>query len=167
MSHQAITALSQTLRSHVGLGKCRLETLCMLVVGMVGARTVNLGHIATEAGRGVLIASTYRRLQRFFQHVDFGPTGGSDRRAADRIDLRLDARTRPDELEDRDAGRELSCARGRHPALPGPPFWTLLDGPGNSATEIRIALMTRISPISRPRRSGSCSRIASSSGPSG
>ncbi len=38
----------------------------MLVVGMIGARTVNLGHIATEAGRGVLIASNYRRLQRFW-----------------------------------------------------------------------------------------------------
>jgi hypothetical protein len=45
----------------------------MLVVGMVGARSVNLGHIATEAGRSVLIASTYRRLQRFFQHVDLQP----------------------------------------------------------------------------------------------
>jgi hypothetical protein len=73
MSRHAVTALSQTLRGYVGLGKWRLETLCMLVVGMVGARTVNLGHIATEAGRGVLIASTYRRLQRLFQHVDLGP----------------------------------------------------------------------------------------------
>ena len=73
MSHQAVAALSRMLRGHIGLGKCRLETLCMLVVGMIGARTVNLGHIATEAGRGVLIASTYRRLQRFFQHVDLGP----------------------------------------------------------------------------------------------
>ncbi len=69
MSHRAVAALSETLRGHVDLGKSRLETLCMLVVGMIGARTVNLGHIATEAGRGVLIASTYRRLQRFFQHV--------------------------------------------------------------------------------------------------
>ncbi len=61
MSHQAVTALSRTLRGHVGLGNSRLETLCMLVVGMIGARTVNLGHIATQAGRGVQIASTYRR----------------------------------------------------------------------------------------------------------
>ena len=73
MSHQAVTALSRTLRGHVGLGRSRLETLCMLVIGMVGARSVNLGHIATEAGRGGLIASTYRRLQRFFQHVDLDP----------------------------------------------------------------------------------------------
>jgi hypothetical protein len=76
MSHQAITALARTLRGHVGLGKSRLETLCMLVVDMIGSRTVNLGHIATEAGRGVLIASTYRRLQRFFRAMwIWGPTG--------------------------------------------------------------------------------------------
>jgi hypothetical protein len=72
MSQKAIAALSQMLRGHVNLGKSRRETLCMLVMGMIGARTVNLGHIATEAGRSVLIASTYRRLQRFVQHVDLG-----------------------------------------------------------------------------------------------
>ncbi len=47
MSHRAVTALSRTLRGHVGLGKSRLETLCMLVVGMIGARTVNLGGLCT------------------------------------------------------------------------------------------------------------------------
>jgi hypothetical protein len=52
MSHRAVPALSRTLRSHVGHGKGRLETLCMLVMGMIGARTVNLGHVATEAGEG-------------------------------------------------------------------------------------------------------------------
>ena len=51
VSHQAVAALSETLRGHVDLGKSRLETLCMLVVGMIGARTVNLGHIATEGSR--------------------------------------------------------------------------------------------------------------------
>ncbi|MCC0066851.1 MAG: hypothetical protein H6896_07530 [Rhodovulum sp.] len=29
--------------------------------------------IATETGSSALVASTCRRLQRFFQHVDFGP----------------------------------------------------------------------------------------------
>ena len=67
MSQQAVTALTRTLRGHVGLGKSRLETLCMLVVGMIGARTVNLGHVASERPGAALTASTYRRLQRFFQ----------------------------------------------------------------------------------------------------
>ena len=144
MSHQAITALSQTLRSHVGLGKCRLETLCMLVVGMVGARTVNLGHIATEAGRGVLIASTYRRLQRFFQHVDLGPDWavpivarliGSTSAwtlALDRTNWKIGTR---------DVNYLVLAVVTRRFRVPL--FWTLLDGPGNSATETRIALMTR------------------------
>ena len=61
--------LEGILSPHVTLGKSRLETLCLLVVGMVSARTVNLGHIATERPGRALTASTYRRLQRFFQHV--------------------------------------------------------------------------------------------------
>ena len=73
MPHRAITALEGILRPHVGLGKSRLETLCLIVVGMVSARTVNLGHIACERPGSALIASTYRRLQRFFQHVRLDP----------------------------------------------------------------------------------------------
>ena len=46
MSHRAITALQQILRPHLGLSKSRLETLCLLVVGMISARTVNLSHLA-------------------------------------------------------------------------------------------------------------------------
>jgi len=34
-----------------------------------GARTVNLTHIVTERPSRALVASTCRRLQRFFQHV--------------------------------------------------------------------------------------------------
>ena len=72
MPHRAITTLQQTLRPHVGLSKSRLETLCLIVVGMVSARTVNLSHLACERPTTALVASTYRRLQRFFQHVCLG-----------------------------------------------------------------------------------------------
>lgn len=144
MSHQAITALAQTLRGHVGLGKFRLETLCMLVVGMVGARTVNLGHIASAGARGVQIASTYRRLQRFFQHVDLGPdwavlivarligSAGAWTLALDRTNWKIGTR---------DVNYLVLAVVTRRFRVPL--FWTLLDGPGNSATETRIALMTR------------------------
>ncbi len=144
MSHQAVAALSRMLRGHIGLGKCRLETLCMLVVGMIGARTVNLGHIATEAGRGVLIASTYRRLQRFFQHVDLGPDWAAP------IVARLIGATGPWTLAldrtnwkigTRDVNYLVLAVVTRRFRVPL--FWTLLDGPGNSATKTRIALMTR------------------------
>jgi hypothetical protein len=46
-----------------------LETLCLLVLGMISARTVNLTHIAAERPSRAKVASTYRRLQRFFQQV--------------------------------------------------------------------------------------------------
>jgi hypothetical protein len=144
MSHRAITALTRILRGHVGLGKERLETLCMLVVGMVGARTVNLGHVATEAGRDVLIASTYRRLQRFFQHVDLGPdwavpmiarligSEGAWILALDRTAWKIGKR---------DVNYLVLAVITRRFRVPL--FWTLLKGPGNSPTAARIDLMTR------------------------
>ena len=144
MSHRAIATLTRTLRGHVDLGKCRLDTLCMLVVGMVAARTVNLGHIATAAGRTVLIASTYRRLQRFFQHVDLDPD-----RAAPILarligsegawTLALDRTTW--KIGSRDVNYLVLAVITRRFRVPL--FWTLLDGPGNSATATRIALMRR------------------------
>jgi hypothetical protein len=72
MPHRAITTLQEILRPHVGLSKSRLETLCLIVIGMISARTVNLSHLACERPTTALVASTYRRLQRFFQHVRLG-----------------------------------------------------------------------------------------------
>jgi hypothetical protein len=69
LTHKAITALTLTLSPHVPLSKTRLETLCLLIVAMISARTVNLSHLAAERSGEVLVASTYRRLQRFFHHV--------------------------------------------------------------------------------------------------
>lgn len=69
MDHKAITALARTLSPHVRLGKARLETMSLIIVGMLSARTVNLSHLACERPGPTLVASTYRRLQRFFQYV--------------------------------------------------------------------------------------------------
>lgn len=144
MSHRAIATLTRTLRGHVGLGKCRLDTLCMLVVGMVAARTVNLGHIATAAGRTVLIASTYRRLQRFFQHVDLDPDWAAPILARligseGAWTLALDRTTW--KIGSRDVNHLVLAVITRRFRVPL--FWTMLDGPGNSATATRIALMRR------------------------
>ncbi len=49
MTHRAITALARSLQPRVRLGKSGLETI-LLIVGMVSARTVNLGHIACGPG---------------------------------------------------------------------------------------------------------------------
>jgi len=69
MLQHAIATLGETVRPHLGLSKDRVETLGMIVVGMVSARTVNVSHLATERPGKVQLSSTYRRLQRFFQHV--------------------------------------------------------------------------------------------------
>lgn len=69
METRFLTILSRTLSAHVSLGKTRLETLSLLIAGIISTRTVNLSHIAAERPGRVSVASTYRRLQRFFQHV--------------------------------------------------------------------------------------------------
>ncbi len=38
-------------------------------VGIANGRTVNLGHLASQFPGQTLHASSYRRLQRFFQHI--------------------------------------------------------------------------------------------------
>ncbi len=69
MTSFALADLRKLLTPHVPLGKSRIETLCLLVLGMISARTVNLTHIAAERPARAKVASTYRRLQRFFQQV--------------------------------------------------------------------------------------------------
>jgi len=65
-------ALVETLSAHIDLSKSRMETLVMLITGMIGARSVNLSHVSSERGSTVKPASTYRRFQRFFQHAKAG-----------------------------------------------------------------------------------------------
>jgi len=144
MPQHAIVALQGLLSPHVSLGKSRLETLCLIVVGMVSARTVNLSHLAAERPGSTLIASTYRRLQRFFQHVQLGPDWaapliGRMLRGARSWDLALDR------TQWQVGGRDINylvlaviTPRYRVPIL-----WSVLEGRGNSSTAARIALMRR------------------------
>jgi hypothetical protein len=144
MSHPAITALEGFLRPHVPLGKSRLETLCLLIVGIVGARTVNLGHVACERGGSVRTASTYRRLQRFFQHVRLGddwalPLVAGLVGPARRWTLVLD-RTNWS-IGSREVNYLMLAVVTRRFRVPL--LWTVLPGKGNSSTAARIALIER------------------------
>ena len=144
MSHRTITALTNLLRSHVALGKSRIETLCLLIAGIVGARTVNLGHVACERGGSVRTASTYRRLQQFFQHVRLGEDWALPLVAGlvgparnwtlvlDRTNWSIGAR------EVNYLVLAVVTRRFRVPLL-----WTVLPGKGNSSTAARIALVRR------------------------
>ena len=92
----------------------------------------------------MLIASTYRRLQRFFQHVDLDPDWAAPILARligseGAWTLALDRTTW--KIGSRDVNHLVLAVITRRFRVPL--FWTLLDGPGNSATATRIALMRR------------------------
>ena len=48
MTTNLCAALTERLSPHIDLSNSRLETLALLITGMIGARTVNLSHIASE-----------------------------------------------------------------------------------------------------------------------
>ncbi len=146
MLHRAIATLRETLRPHLGLSKNRVETLALIVVAMVSARTVNLSHLAAERPGSALIASTYRRLQRFFQHVRLGRDWAAPLvaelaglRGSSAWYLALD-RTQW-KIGTREVNFLVLAAVTRRFRLPL--MWTLIPGRGNSGTRQRIALMRR------------------------
>ena len=145
MERPAITALTAQLRRYVDLSKSRLETMALLTVGMIGARTVNLVHIADERGSTTVDpASTYRRLQRFFQHVRLeedwsapllaGFAGGAEKRTLiiDRTNWKVG---------ETHINLFVLAIRTRHSQVPL--MWTVLDKAGTSDMEERIALIQR------------------------
>src|SRR4051795_7342850 len=69
MRRDIIAALRLTLRGDLSLRKSRLESFCVLVVGVLLSRTVNLSHLACLFPTQAAIASNDRRLQRFFAQV--------------------------------------------------------------------------------------------------
>jgi hypothetical protein len=48
MQHSICNALMETLSSQLDLSRSRLQTLALLIMGMVNARTVNLSHLASQ-----------------------------------------------------------------------------------------------------------------------
>lgn len=149
MERPMITALADLLGRHVDLGKSRLETLTLLTVGMIGARTVNLVHVADERGAGAVDpASTYRRLRRFFQHVrlpmDWAApmiahrAGGADKRTLvmDRTNWKIG---------EAHVNILVLAIRTRHSQVPL--MWVVLDRAGDSETPERIALLERYTAV--------------------
>ena len=144
MLRKACAALSQKLRPVVSLSKSRVETLSLLIIGMVSARTVNLTHIASERPSDVKVASSYRRLQRFFQHVRPGQDWtanvvigllgikGPWVLCLDRTNWKVGSR---------DVNILLLAAVSRRHRVPL--LWTVLDKAGTSDTAERTALMRR------------------------
>src|SRR3954466_15654020 len=76
MRRDIIAALRLTLRGDLSLRKSRLESFCVLVVGVLLSRTVNLSHLACMFPTQAAIGSNYRRLQRFFERFCQGSRHG-------------------------------------------------------------------------------------------
>lgn len=151
MLDRAIATLRDTLSPRLPLSKDRLETLVLLVTAMLSARTVNLSHLAAERPGRAKIASTYRRFQRFFQHVRLGRDwaaplvaevmglSGSWYLALDRTQWRVGAQ---------DVNFLVLAAVTRRFRVPL--MWTVIRGPGCSDTNQRIALMRRYVKVFEP-----------------
>ncbi len=129
---------------HLPLSKDRRETLALLVVGMVIPRTVNLSHIASERPGTALVASTYRRLQRFFQHVELGEDWSAPV-AAKLLGLQGSWTLVLDRTQWRVGEQDVNflVLAVVTPRFRVPLMWSVIKGPGCSDTEQRIALMQR------------------------
>ncbi len=146
MDFRQTSALRNTLRGSFALRKSRLESLCVLVIGVFVARTVNLSHLACQFPGGAETASNYRRLQRFFEQVrfDFGALAkvlvavmgrqeGPWRLTMDRTNWRLGRR-----------GVNILMIGIVHRGIAIPLLWDLLDKKGNSNTRERISIVQRV-----------------------
>jgi hypothetical protein len=58
--------LERTLGQTVTWNKARIKLLARLLVALLQVRTVNLAQLASALQTGALVASNYKRLQRFF-----------------------------------------------------------------------------------------------------
>jgi hypothetical protein len=144
MQFQALSILKNTLARHANLSNSRLETMCLLIMGMVNARTVNLSHLACEFPSKAKIESSYRRIQRFFQYVDLDEdwaavlltkltgVGASWHLCLDRTNWKIG---------EKHVNFLVLAIRTRRHRIPL--MWSVLDRAGNSDTAQRIALMKR------------------------
>jgi hypothetical protein len=144
MTCKLTDTLISTLSAHLDLGQSRLETLARLIILVVNVRTVNLTHIAAQFSDTAKTASSYRRLQRFFQHVrlekgwleqaliKFSRLNPPWILAMDRTNWKF-GKSNINILM-----LAVISKRGRIPLM-----WTMLDKQGSSNSAERIALMER------------------------
>ena len=67
MDRPGTTSRAGLLRRHLPLGKSQLQTMALRALGVIGARAVNLVHVAQEPGKvSVDPAPNSGRLQQVF-----------------------------------------------------------------------------------------------------
>ena len=135
------TRLADLLQSAFAMNRARRTCLASLVIALFKVKTVNLAQLATAFPGAADIDSHYRRLQRFFQHVQLQPT-----RLAQFVLAFLPA-----------APYTLALDRTQwmlgtipinflvlsvvHDGIAFPLFWQVLAKRGNSNTQERIELL--------------------------
>ena len=144
MIRTGIDTLSAKRSDGLSVSNGLVETVCLLLVGIASARTVNLSSLSGEMPTQAKVDSTYRRLQRFFPHVVLGEDWtarlvirmlglcGNWHLCLDRTHWRI-ARKQIKLLV-------LAVATRRYRV---PLIWTVLGKAGNSSPKERIALMKR------------------------
>lgn len=144
MKPQIPDALNATLSSHLDLSKPRLQTLSWLIIGLINARSVNLSHIASQFSGRAQVASSYRRLQRFFQYVALDGDWLAEA-VIKLLKLRppwLLALDRTNwKVGRRDVNIPMLAVITRRARLPL--MWIILDKPGTSNAAERIKLLRR------------------------
>jgi hypothetical protein len=144
MRRDVIAALQRDLQGYLSLRKSRLESFCVLIVGVLVSRTVNLSHLAGAFPTQAEVASNYRRLQRFFEQVVL------DSSQLARFIVRISGVGRGPWLLALD---RTSWKFGRHDVnvlmlaiihrgVAIPLLWQVLDRAGNSTTAQREALLS-------------------------
>ncbi len=144
MSH-LINALRNSLKDSVPLYKTRLETFCVLILGVLNSRTVNLTHLSSAFPGEAETSSNYRRLQRFFQQVrlDYNGIarfivqfmGISDQKwllSVDRTNWKFGKKN-----------INILMIAVAYKGVAIPLMWTVLRHRGNSSTRQRVALFKR------------------------
>lgn len=144
MDQKTVAALSERVAPCVPLSNDRRETLSLLTVGLLSARTTNLSVLAGERLAPASTASTYRRYQRFFQFVELGEDWAAPVVAA-LAGLEGPRTLILDRTNWKVGRREINLlvlavkTRRSRVGL----MWTVLDRPGNSGAPERIALIER------------------------
>jgi hypothetical protein len=123
--------------------RSRIKCLSYIITGLFKVKTVNLTEIATTFPGRAEIESNYRRLQRFFQHVEFHSSF-----IAEFVVTFLPYTTYTLALDR--TNWMLGCFPINflvlsivHQGIAFPIFWTFLPKKGNSNTKERIELLNR------------------------
>jgi len=138
------TMLTDVLKLHfAGWHIARIKCLSFLIVALFHVKTVNLTQLATAFPGQAEIDSHYRRLQRFFQHMEIKPA-----LVAHLVVAFLPYTTYTLAL-DRTTWR-LGCFPINflvlsvvYQGIAFPIFWTFLPKKGNSNTHERMALLNK------------------------